>query len=131
MDDQSDPPQELVPSLAPLQTLQNLTLSTEPWVNTSYYSRRYMDDRYLDAIDDAQEWSPLNEDPTEVARAAFGTLVSLESAQILAKLRGSRKYRVVRHADHLVKDLAYDIVDMYSWDSTFATLFRTHGFFYY
>jgi hypothetical protein len=97
--------QELLDAMTGLPNVQSFAITRDPWVNYSYYSRHYFDDRYLDAIDYAKEESPLHEDQDEVFRKIFTIFQSAETAWVLERYGDADQRGVIRNADNTVASL--------------------------
>lgn len=67
-------------------------------MNYAYLSKRYFDDRYLDAIDDLKENSPYNEDLAVVAQAFFKASRSITTFRVIF-FSFADVFRVVREED--------------------------------
>jgi hypothetical protein len=100
--------QELLLNLRGHNNIHSFAITIDPRVNSAYLSPFYMDDRLLDAIDDAKDESPLQEDQDVVFTAIFDALRSVtrawiypgfeaEQAGVVRKENGS-VLRVVRKA---------------------------------
>lgn len=92
-------------SFSTLNNLTFLAVDSTPWVNRAYYSKHYFDDRYLDAIDYAQDESPLNEDSNVVAREFFSKCKPLQTLRILHHYT-SDGYQVARKEEGTIDSVS-------------------------
>jgi hypothetical protein len=99
--------QELMPLLHSLDNLQEFGITSDPWVNRNYFSRYHVDDRLLDAIDDAKDESPLNEDLETVFTAIFDALRSATKAWVIGFME-AHQASVVREDDGTVSRVVHD-----------------------
>lgn len=58
-----------MPEFQGLQNILTFAITIDPWVNYPYFRKYFFNDRFLDAVDDAKEDSPLNEDQDMMFRA--------------------------------------------------------------
>lgn len=96
--------QDLLACLPGLLNIKSFGISVNPWVNYSYFSRHYFDDRYLDAVDDAKDESPLNEAEADVFRNIFETFRSADTAWALPRFEAEQR-GVVRNGDGTVASI--------------------------
>ncbi|KPI41467.1 uncharacterized protein AB675_9029 [Cyphellophora attinorum] len=104
----------LVPALKTLETsnLKKLEVTTNPWVNYKYYEKRWVDDRYLDAIDLAKERSKFNENGMKVTTALFAACESLQTINLAHHHEFKTTKYTVRRDDGKIKVTSEDDVQM-------------------
>ncbi|KAK5064816.1 hypothetical protein LTR84_000650 [Exophiala bonariae] len=94
----------LAPFFSDLIELKSLFISTEQWVNYAYLSKRYFDDRYLDAIEDLKENSPYNEEADIVARSFFAACPSITTVRLVSHITDT--FRFVREQTGSVNNIS-------------------------
>jgi hypothetical protein len=94
----------MAPTNSQFQNLEHLAITETRWVNTSALSRRYMDDRFLDAVDDLQDNHALNEDQHTVAHTYFSACLKPKDMRFLRRLQ-SQRFLVERDESSGVKNI--------------------------